>query len=553
MIPEDPLDRPFGKFQRGPDNRFNDDELVECISSAVEDCAGSFGARNVPASMRAIEILGIIQSRKWNVAGLNEFRKHFGLKPYETFEDINSDPGVAGSLRHLYGHPDFVELYPGMVAEERKEPMAPGVGICPTYTISRVVLSDAVCLVRGDRHYTTEYHPRALTNWGYNEVQYDLNINHGCVFYKLFIRAFPEHFKSNSVYAHYPMVIPSETEKILKDLKRAELFDFTRPARIAKHTTVATTAGIKTVSESERYTANWHANLSTLLAEGGHKVSLAADCTSHDSERLAIHEQLVAPNGDFTTHLKSVYRKITSELLSANSCRVADHNLVDIVRDVGNLAPVHVLAHMFNLPLTTKDRPKGIYTDHELYAVLSVIYTALFHDDDPVKSFPIRQAARTVASQLGSLIEGSVKASKGLFASKSKDPLASYGSGLIAGLSKVGLTNADIAWGQILPIVVSSVPTQGEWFAQAVDFYLSPGGKGAAHLAEIQELAAQEPSEETDARLLGYALEGVRLGGGSAVVYRTATAVDIIREEDGCESTVQPGDKVLLNSVSFAI
>ena len=41
------------------------------------------------------------EPRKWNTAGLNEFRKHFGLKPYETFEDINSDPGVAESLRHL--------------------------------------------------------------------------------------------------------------------------------------------------------------------------------------------------------------------------------------------------------------------------------------------------------------------------------------------------------------------------------------------------------------------------------------------------------------------
>jgi prostaglandin-endoperoxide synthase 1/linoleate 10R-lipoxygenase len=73
--------------------------------------------------------MGILQGRKWNVAGLNEFRKHFGLKPYESFEDINSDPEVSGPLKHLYGHPDFVELYPGLVAEEAKEPMAPGVGI----------------------------------------------------------------------------------------------------------------------------------------------------------------------------------------------------------------------------------------------------------------------------------------------------------------------------------------------------------------------------------------------------------------------------------------
>jgi linoleate 10R-lipoxygenase len=118
---------------------------------------GSFGARNVPKVLKNVEILGIIQSRKWNVGSLNEFRKFFGLKPYETFEEINSDPDVAESLRSLYDHPDFVELYPGIVAEEAKQPMVPGVGIAPTYTISRAVLSDAVALVRGDRFYTVSH------------------------------------------------------------------------------------------------------------------------------------------------------------------------------------------------------------------------------------------------------------------------------------------------------------------------------------------------------------------------------------------------------------
>ncbi len=67
---------------------------------------------------------------------------------------LSFSQGVADQLRHLYEHPDFVELYPGLVAEEAKKPMVPGVGIAPTFTISRAVLSDAVALVRGDRFYT---------------------------------------------------------------------------------------------------------------------------------------------------------------------------------------------------------------------------------------------------------------------------------------------------------------------------------------------------------------------------------------------------------------
>lgn len=64
---------------------------------------GSFGARNVPKSLRAVEILGMKQARAWNVGSLNEFRKFFGLKQYETFEEINRDPYVADQLRRLYG------------------------------------------------------------------------------------------------------------------------------------------------------------------------------------------------------------------------------------------------------------------------------------------------------------------------------------------------------------------------------------------------------------------------------------------------------------------
>jgi len=72
-----------------------------------------------------------------NCGTLNEFRKFVGLKQYHTFEEINPDPYVAEQLKNLYEHPDFVELYPGITAEAAKDPLVIGVGICPTYTISR--------------------------------------------------------------------------------------------------------------------------------------------------------------------------------------------------------------------------------------------------------------------------------------------------------------------------------------------------------------------------------------------------------------------------------
>lgn len=198
-IEKDPHDRAFADLTRNEDGTFDDDDLVEIFSSGVEDVAGSFGANKVPKIMRSIEMLGMIQARAWNIGSLNEFREFFGLARHKTFEDINPDKAVAEKLRNLYDSPDFVELYPGLVAEKAKPPMAPGSGLCVNYTTSRAILSDAVGLVRGDRFYTTDYTPKNLTNWGYAEVDYDLTVNEGCVFYKLVYRSFPNHFKGMSL------------------------------------------------------------------------------------------------------------------------------------------------------------------------------------------------------------------------------------------------------------------------------------------------------------------------------------------------------------------
>jgi hypothetical protein len=115
---------------------------------------GGFGPRNIPTVMRVIEVMGIEQARKWNVASLNEFRKFFKLEPHKKFTDINPDPEIARGLAELYDHPDLVEMYPGLLTESAKVPIVPGSGLCPGFTVSRAILSDAVTLVRGDRFYT---------------------------------------------------------------------------------------------------------------------------------------------------------------------------------------------------------------------------------------------------------------------------------------------------------------------------------------------------------------------------------------------------------------
>ncbi|KAI0146243.1 linoleate diol synthase [Xylariaceae sp. FL1272] len=541
-IPVDPGEREFGGFKRGADGKFSDDDLVNCIADAIEDCAGAFGGRNVPQSMKPVEMMGILHGRKWNVAGLNEFRKHFGLKPYETFEDINSDPDISGALQHLYGHPDFVELYPGLVAEEAKAPMVPGVGIAPTYTISRVILSDAVCLTRGDRFYTTDYNPRSLTSWGYNEVAYDLNVNQGCVFYKLFIRAFPNHFKRNSAYAHYPMCVPGETQKILTNLGRVQDFNYDRPQYTPPRANVATYGGAQHVMKSQdKYKVNWNESIASLM---GTKSS-SDDSAFHAAKEGCMHDQLY--RGDWNTQLKAFYAHTTDKLIKEKSYKLAGQTFVDIIRDVGNIVPVQFAARTFGLPLKTKENPKGVYNEQELYSILALLFVCIFFDTDPVKSFPMRVAAKTMVSQLGELLEAHVKSVQGMFASKpKKGDLAAFGVDLVKGLSKAGKSNHDIAWNELLPAAGALVPNISQVFAQAVDYYLTPDG--AKHIPELHRIANLAASEETDSLLLGYCMEGIRLA-GTFGAYREVAVDDVIREDDGSETRVKAGHRVF---VSFA-
>lgn len=168
--------------------------------------------------------------------------------------EINSDPAVAEALETLYGHPDLVELYPGVSVEEAKIPMEPGSGLCPGFTIATAILSDAVALVRGDRFYTVDYSPATLTNWGYNLVGADNGIAGGGVMYKLLLNAFPGYYRSNSVYAMFPLTNRDETRKILQKLGKEKDYDFSKPRFIAAPIPVLTWDGaVSVLKDQENY------------------------------------------------------------------------------------------------------------------------------------------------------------------------------------------------------------------------------------------------------------------------------------------------------------
>ena len=174
------------KMKRNAEGKFDDNQLVKCMVTAMDDPICQFGAMNQPKTFRTIEILGILQARKWELATLNEFREFFGLSRHRSFEDINGNPVVQQRLRNLYEDPDMVELYPGLFCEGNgdwvSEDQVPKDTTSSEYTkcnnsldpgnscpggqgtaLWRGVFSDAVTLVRSDRFYTIVSNARHST------------------------------------------------------------------------------------------------------------------------------------------------------------------------------------------------------------------------------------------------------------------------------------------------------------------------------------------------------------------------------------------------------
>lgn len=330
-LSDDPVERNIAGLDRKADGSYHEDDLVKILTESIEDVAGAFGARNVPHVLRLVEVLGIEQSRKWQVASLNEFREFFGLKPHATFEDINPDPAVANTLRQLYDHPDFVEMYAGLVAEADKKPMCPGVGIGPTYTISRAILSDAVTLVRGDRFYTVDYTASHLTNWGLQEASSDPAIVNGCVGYKLILKAFPNHFKFNSIYAHFPLTIPEENHKIHTALGSVDQFDFERPVFTRLRIPILSYSATKQIlCDAENFKVTWGAGFDYIMRAD---FMLSGDKPSNTEQKQFVRQRLYLGDVDWRQQIRKFYEEVTERLIRKKAYSLGDAYQVDAVRE----------------------------------------------------------------------------------------------------------------------------------------------------------------------------------------------------------------------------
>lgn len=230
---------------------------------------------------------------------------------------------------------------------------------------------------------------------------------------------------------------------------------------------------------------------------------LAGDGPANAESRKMVLKALYPKN--WQDEVKKFYENTTAKLLKQYSCRMGDSNQVDIVRDVAALANTHFSASLFSLPLKTDENPNGIYTEQELYQVLSILFMAIFYDIDPSKSLLLRNAAKMLTQVLGDLVTFNVEliGKTGVLADwiaklHTKTELTDYGVHMIQRMLKSGQSIKDVVWTNLLPTAASMVANQAQLFAQALDYYL---GEGSMHLQKLHDLAIAE-TPEADALIL---------------------------------------------------
>ena len=518
-IPKDPHERPFEDLKRHSEGRFSDDDLASIWTSSVEDVAGAYGAAHVPPVLKSVEVVGIMQARSWNLASLNEFRAYFKLKPHETFESINPDPHIADQLSRLYGHPDNVEIYPGIVVEAAKKTMKPGSGLAASFTTSRAILADAVSLVRSDRFYTVDSTPQNLTNWGHRACGYNLDVNHGCVFYKLILNAFPNHFSKNSIYAHYPLVVPEENEVILKELKRDSHYNFKgpnpRPAALLKPSAgLGTTA----MTDASHFDSLWN---SRATAFGGPAGTAVAPANSF-AEAFMANEKWMA----ITT---KYYSETLAKLWTEKQYRLGGQQQIDVVADVLNAAHIGFVSSVLGIP--TGSQAEGAKQDkHGLLSLFGEIFEQAFGNPQPNSlSAKVRDATHWLASTIEAQIDG--------LSTEPETKERELGQHAYAKL--VGSGTKEAVWQDVLPTAALLLNTLSRLSAQTVDFFL----QNAEELAATTE--DDSSTKDTEASLGRLAQEATRISSNVTIAKRAMTEVN--ETKDDSTAGAQKGQVVVVN------
>ncbi|KAJ6548164.1 linoleate diol synthase [Mycena vulgaris] len=506
----------FGNLERQADGTFRDSDLANILQNATENPAAAFRARGTPASMRFLEIMGIEQNRQWGVCSLNDFRK----VPYASFREWNPNPDVADVAEKLYGNIDYLELYVGLQAEEAK-PVVEGAGLCPGYTISRAILSDAIALTR---HFTHDYTPFNLTAWGFADCQRD-PVRFGSTLGRLFMRTLPDNFSENSGYALFSLMTPSAMKVNLTKLNLLDSYDMTRPKQLSPVQNVKGYTQIVEIMKNPKLVSPYAARAAKVIKGKGFFIVEGEKQQKELYTPLLESKESLEKTGTF-------FYSSTRKLIAANSFALVGGKtcVVDIVRDVLKVVPVYWAADIAGIQLKTKETPQGDYTPLELYNILSEIYSFIFLDTEKSKIMVLQAKVQAHVDGLLHHIEANIGPSRvsvvetviSLFGKNEQHEIAQK-------LHEMGRSSE--AANIILAIMVASTVELSLGLVNMVNMYL-----GSDNDQQIRAAAT------TSGDLKGYVHEAQRLDPPFQGVYRIAS-------EDVTVATMKftKGDRIFLD------
>lgn len=397
QIPKDPSQRTFSGLERQANGKFKDSDLVQILKEAMNDPCGVFGARTIPKALKIVEVLGIKQARKWQVASLNEFRDFFGLKRYNTFAEINPDPEIAGLLEKLYTDPDMVELYPGLMIEAAKPARSPGCGIRPPYTLGRAVLSDAVTLIRSDRFNTLDYTVSNLTAWGYNEIKPDPLTLGGSILYKLIQRTLPGWFPFNSINVMQPMYTKKGNERIFREHGTLDQYTFDDPKPPTKPVVLVSSASIKHVlSTPKAFAVPWAAPFKAMFPSKDLSFFMLAGDAPANYQHRADMDKAFSKIPTLREAFQECIDSVGADLLEKATFKLKEGLYqIDILRDVAVPLVARTLADLFLIDLKTDENPGGALCEAQVYSLLlDIRLWGINFASDPAEAWNRRRRAQ---------------------------------------------------------------------------------------------------------------------------------------------------------------
>lgn len=525
-VTSSPSQRVFGGLTRGPDGKFSDDDLARILQNATESPAGAFRGQGTPAVLRIAEIVGIQQARQWGLCTMNEFRQFLGLRPFDTFEEWNPDPAIAGAARQLYHHVDNLELYVGLQAESTM-PLSDGFRFACGYTITRGVLGDAIALVRGDRFYTSDFTPANLTAWGFHDCQRDMeNGGFGGQIPKLLVRHLPRHYPYNSCYSCFPFFTPLKMKASLTTQKVDAKYTFDHPVAIPEPKILNTFTGIKHIfNDPNRFKVIYE------KFKYGSAVN-SDDVPQHDAQR-AMTMHALFPDKDSLSHYNAWYQNATAKYLKEKSWKYdgVGGTFIDITQVINSVS-AHVSAELYlGINLKTKENPSGIFTEREFFAMVTSLYTVTFLlFDMPEDSFAIHTSAAHAGAIVGALAAKSLMAVSPSSAPNVLGSLAARASTYLwpvkdkpsyPFLSRMAASGQPLGeiLGNIIGTGVGACVNHAHAAVQVINFYLEDEQeKEYKHILQL----VQKSDAQSNELLYGYVREAMRLRPQFSGLYRKA-------------------------------